>query len=398
MSRPFLSLLMVAPNAEAATPVVASAARLEAECGMEVLVHLPAATGAGLGASSVTVVEMRSSAGRAESLDRLVRAARGRMLALCRPGAFLDDGDWAGALARFEAAFPDRIAALRPAGGGGVLVATEAVRDHPMINGDEDPIAAVEEAMSLLGRRVDAPDLRIAISIPTPSGSGTAAAARRLADSLLADPALRAAMAVHDLERYVPPSAISDEPWPPRHPCRGWNGRNAPEAIHYSRINTLAVMSEMIRSGFTGGEVFLSRTMSGLPNLLWTPLFDRVRSVDPVHGKRPVRIDGKHIIHYGLIHDDRFIHPVVDAVRDLTAIVLDDRRYDELCCGYFLFKRVLKRPGIVVFIHATGGEADRGPARFLADLARGYLDNRHHDIVFVDNDVQGRGMAYEIIA
>lgn len=207
--------------------------------------------------------------------------------------------------------------------------------------------------------------------------------------------------AVAELEAFRLPSSPdlpSDVPWPPRVACLGWNGRPKPNAIHYSRINTLAIMTRMIVGGFVGGELFISRTMSGLPNLLWAPLFDRVTSIASEGGTGPTIRDGKHTIHRGAIEDESFIHPVVAGVADLRAVVLDDRRYSELCCGYFHFKRVLKRPGIIVFLHVTGGDSSRGMERFLADLADGHLDNRQHEIVTVDEDPEGRGMAYEIVS
>lgn len=212
-----------------------------------------------------------------------------------------------------------------------------------------------------------------------------------------------AVAAVEALEAYRPaPGPSPDAPWPPRVACLGWNGRPQPNAIHYSRINTLSLMTRMIEGGFCSGELFISRTMTGLPNLLWAPLFDRVTSIRPDLGPGPgsgppVR-DGKHTIHAGRIEDERFIHPVAASVTDLRAVILDDRRYAELCCGYFHFKRVLKRPGIIAIMHATRGNPESsGVEPFLADLSRGHLDNRRHEIITIDEDPEGRGMVYEII-
>jgi hypothetical protein len=79
-------------------------------------------------------------------------------------------------------------------------------------------------------------------------------------------------------------------------------------------------------------------------------------------------------------------------------VVLDDARYASIISPYFLLRRLLRRPAMVVFTN-TGPAHDAclGARRFVGDLRSGFLDNIFHEIFDVHLDPRGPGMSYELL-
>jgi hypothetical protein len=221
-----------------------------------------------------------------------------------------------------------------------------------------------------------------------------AEAVRKIRDSALLMPD----MIVNSLESYRPAERDAGAPWPPTVACRGWNGSTAPDAIHYSKIDVREVLRVMLEQRITDGEVLLSSFNNGLPSRLWGQLFDRVFTICDGPASATPWADEKQTICYGSPADAKFLGGLAKRLRALRAMVLDDGYYASLISPYFLLRRVLQRPAIVVFTNTgPAQDASQGARRFVGDLRRGSLDNQCHQIVDVHLDPQGSGMSYELL-
>ena len=91
----------------------------------------------------------------------------------------------------------------------------------------------------------------------------------------------------------------------------------------------------------------------------------------------------------------RFLEGARRVLADLDTVdllVLDERRYFRVISPYYLFRKKLSRPALVVFV----GMHQDGMQRFAADLMSGHLDGFRHEIVTLRGG-EGVGVAYEEI-
>jgi hypothetical protein len=203
-----------------------------------------------------------------------------------------------------------------------------------------------------------------------------------------------AELAVTTLERYRPPTPVSDHAgWPPSVRCDGWNTETC-HSIHYSKAEVTEVIRAICRHGIDAGEVLVTSLGNGLSSLLWGSIFDRVVAISASGATST----GKYIVLPGSTGDTMFLSSVAARLTALRAIVLDDTRYASIISPYFLMRKIVQRPGIVVFTHTGAGQSEQiGARRFVSDLRRGLLDNRCHEIVDVESDPKGPGMSYELL-
>jgi hypothetical protein len=193
------------------------------------------------------------------------------------------------------------------------------------------------------------------------------------------------------------PCVDGTEIWPPKVRCEGWRDHPPPNNLHYSRLETVALLRAMSKRSLFGGTIVLTNYTNGLPNLFWSQLFDRVIAIHGGESSAPIR-DGKNEIHFGDVSDTKFMYRFMEGIKDLRVVVLEDVHYNNLTSSYFLLRPRIQGTGMMAFINIaveTGGF--NGARRFLADLRRGFLDNRSHEIVFTDVDPNGAGVAYEVI-
>jgi hypothetical protein len=207
-----------------------------------------------------------------------------------------------------------------------------------------------------------------------------------------------AELAINDLERYRPPTpSPGNGLWPPAVRCDGWSSQTPPHSIHYSKKEVAEIIRAMCRHGIESGEVLVTSFGNGLSSLLWGHLFDRVVAIAPGDGDRTS--NGKYTVVRGSTGDTRFLFELAAGLTSLRAIVLDESRYASVISPYFLMRKVVQRPAIVIFTRTGGGRAEHdGIRQFVSDLRRGLVDNLFHDIVDVERDPNGPGMSYELLA
>ncbi len=207
-------------------------------------------------------------------------------------------------------------------------------------------------------------------------------------------------IAMNTLAAWEPPDDVgADSIWPPKVRCRNWYYAKPPHAIHYPRIGIRRLIGMMYEFGLDGGEILLSCFHNGLPNTLWEGVFDKVVSIDHQSERQETIRDGKQVIFRGPVGNARLLFSVAEELADLRAIVLDDTKYNNIISTYFVFKKLIAPPGLIVFTNAGNtNPAHAGVHKFISDLSRGALDGMRHEIVMLDaDDIASPGLAYELI-
>ena len=193
---------------------------------------------------------------------------------------------------------------------------------------------------------------------------------------------------LNSLATYQPPAhPIPTEIFPPR---------DGPNSLHYARAEIKEILSVIFKENLNQGEILLSHCKNGLPNILWANVFDKVFSICQGPSTRSPLVDGKHVILFGLVYDTKFLYSVMNMFTNLRALVLDEAHYANIITPYFLFKKLIKPPGIIIFLN-SGNTIPKhfGVHQFINDLRRGFLDNRNHEVI--DLIPKGSGMSYELI-
>ncbi len=206
-------------------------------------------------------------------------------------------------------------------------------------------------------------------------------------------------LVINSLSNYKPPDIEElNRIWPPKVRCNGWSNKTAPNAIHYSKKEIEELLRIIYRENLNNGEILLSHYKNGLPNILWASVFDKVFSIHRTSLTHDPIFDGKHIILFGSSDDTKFLYNVMHLSSNLKAILLDEARYSYIISPYFLFKKLIKAPGIIVFMNSGNKIPEYfGVHRFINDLRSGFLDNRKHNIIDHDPDPDGSGVSYELI-
>lgn len=207
--------------------------------------------------------------------------------------------------------------------------------------------------------------------------------------------------AISALFSYTPPATTDPARlWPPAVGCESWNNQTPPHAIHYSQAEVREILKVVCGLGFNQGEILVGDFRNGLPCLLWGQLFSKVISIvsDRFPGHEPVTESNQTVL-FGRPEDTKFLYQAMEHCSNLKAILLDDIYYGNIISPYFMFRRLIKPPGIIMFMNTAQRVPEHaGVHRFLNDLSAGFLDNTKHDIVHLHGDPKGYGISYELIS
>jgi hypothetical protein len=204
---------------------------------------------------------------------------------------------------------------------------------------------------------------------------------------------------IRRFEQYVPVESMANQQWPPRIPLTGWANEGGFGSIHYGRQESFELLRVISKAGIRRQCAVLSGSHNGLPSLLWGHFCDKVVTVferPQPEGMRPM--DHKHIFAYGPVAHTRFLYQLLDQAPTIDVLVLDSTRYANLISPYYLLKKAISKPGMIVFVNTNprNGSSNDGALRFVADLQSGHLDGVQHDI----HDVlpqDGAGFSYELV-
>ena len=203
---------------------------------------------------------------------------------------------------------------------------------------------------------------------------------------------------VESLARYRPVSADPDQIWPPPVRCQSWNNQTLPHAIHYSLDDVREIITMVREHEFDRGEILVTDFRNGLPCLLWESVFQKVISiVSHRFSEHEPLIAGNQTILFGRPADTMFLYRAMEHVSNLKVLLIDDLYYGNIISLYFMFKKLIKPPGAVVFLNSANRLPEHaGMHRFLHDLGKGALDNSRHKLVHPQNP-QGYGVSYELL-
>jgi hypothetical protein len=198
-------------------------------------------------------------------------------------------------------------------------------------------------------------------------------------------------------DSYVPPAARNGQRWPPSAAPRVWGQPPSPASIHYGRDETSALIRVITQSGIALDQILVSTFSNGLPSLLWAHLFDRVTTICEQPGETAFIEDGNHTTAAGLVVDTRFLYSLIERMGSFSALVLDSMEYYALISPYFLLRRSIRRPGIIIFVTPlTGGQGPQAMHLFLEHLRTGYLDGITHDLREIRGE-KAPGFTYELV-
>jgi hypothetical protein len=210
-----------------------------------------------------------------------------------------------------------------------------------------------------------------------------------LADSVIAS-----------LSDYQPPGVTqAGQLWPPPIACRSWNNQTPPDAIHYSKEEVREILKVVYGLGIEGGEILVGEFRNGLPALLWGKVFRKVVSFTQKSLDHEPIEDSNQTILFGHPADTKFLYKAMEHLSNLKAILLDDIYYGNIISPYFMFRKLINPPGIIMFMNTAQRVPEHaGVHRFLKDLRAGLLDNTKHTIVHLHDDPKGYGISYELIS
>jgi hypothetical protein len=203
---------------------------------------------------------------------------------------------------------------------------------------------------------------------------------------------------VESLARYQPSSTDPDQIWPPAVRCQSWDNQTLPHAIHYSVDDVREIITIVGKYELNQGEILVTDFRNGLPCLVWETVFRKVISIisDRFPEHEPI-IAGDQTILFGRPADTMFLYRAIEHVANLKVLLIDDLYYGNIISLYFMFKKLIKPPGAVVFLNSANRVPEHaGMHRFLQDLSKGVLDNSRHKLIHPQNP-KGYGVSYELI-
>jgi hypothetical protein len=202
-------------------------------------------------------------------------------------------------------------------------------------------------------------------------------------------------MVLNKFESSGPPQlSLLSESWPNR-PLQ-W-GYSLDADIHYDR-DAISILLNVVFSRLGDRQdVIVSSMGNGLASVFWGHVFERVFTVcDGTSSEMFVGSD-KHTVAFGSLGETRFLYQLLEKAHNLNGLILQESKYSCLISPYFLFRRNMKRPGIIVFCDSTSDSgSDSLVRRFVEDLRNGTLDGVCHAILDVEASGDPR-ISYEIL-
>lgn len=179
---------------------------------------------------------------------------------------------------------------------------------------------------------------------------------------------------LNDFEALVLPGR-STAGWPPATPLKKW-GEDASRSITFSRECALELLRTIEHARIPRGQAVISNLGSGLATLFWGQIFNRVLAVTDTPLPDGRIVDGKYTLVSGALDRTVFVYELLREFAEPNVLVLDESHYSRAISPYYLFRKKLSRPGMIVFV----GMKHEGMTRFVADLRSGHLDGIRHVI------------------
>jgi len=178
-----------------------------------------------------------------------------------------------------------------------------------------------------------------------------------------------------------PENADPRKPWPPTASPAPWCSGRASSALHYRKDELIALLRVLLRLPIARHTAVLTSLRSGLAAILWGQVFDQVVAIAEQASPDEPIMDGKYSIYRGSVGSTRFLYGIIDRIGSPDCLILDDTRYSSLISPYYLFRKAMRMPGVIVFLGTPGVAAgEDGMTRFIHELRIGALDGICHEI------------------
>jgi hypothetical protein len=195
-----------------------------------------------------------------------------------------------------------------------------------------------------------------------------------------------------EVESLHPDRVSPGLPWPPATRLARWGHEGGGDAISITRDNATALLGALLAAGVPRRQAVVSTLGNGLGTLLWSRLFAQVMAFTHQSFEGGRLTDGGTTVVSGNLNRTKFVYDMLAELEEVNLLVLDETLYHFAISPYYLFRRKLSRPGMVVFV----GTHHDGLRRFAAHLASGWLDGFRHPLVELPPS-GGAGVAYEVV-
>jgi hypothetical protein len=208
----------------------------------------------------------------------------------------------------------------------------------------------------------------------------------------------QAGQALLAFEAYRPPQSRPSPPSPPLVSALSWSAAPDGPGIAYHREETFELFKAIATMRLPRRRVLLTSFGNGLPALLWGQLYDQVINLHEATEPHPIEYD-KYRLEFGTVANARFMYSMLRRIDPVDAVIIDSADYARLISPYFLLRRTMPQPSIIVVMN-TGIQAARldisHPRRFVDDLCSGRLDGTLHCFSHIEI-LGGKGISYEVL-
>ena len=185
----------------------------------------------------------------------------------------------------------------------------------------------------------------------------------------------------------------SPDVWP-----QYWGSGPNKNVVHYNRDEIKKILDEIFSRNISRERIVLSSINNGLPTILWSYIFNKVLTVSSQPFEQEfVEYDNNITIAHNSISDSKFIYRIIKRIENLSALILDEIYYGNLISPYYLFRKVIEKPGVIIFNHTANRLKEHEFVfRFINELENGMIDGLTHKInhIWIQG---GSGMSFEII-
>jgi hypothetical protein len=201
-----------------------------------------------------------------------------------------------------------------------------------------------------------------------------------------------------NLAQYRPPEPVDrSKVWPPSASAAAWCSGDDRSNLHYHKDELIRLLRVIFRLPVARGTVVLAPLKSGPSAILWGQVFSKVVAIAQQKQRDAPILDGKYSVYSGSVGDSRFLYDVINGVDAPDCLILDDTQYWSLISPYYLFRRAMRRPGVVIFFRTPGISAEEdGMARFVHDLRTGTVDGICHELTDISTP-GAPGICYELV-
>jgi hypothetical protein len=185
--------------------------------------------------------------------------------------------------------------------------------------------------------------------------------------------------------------------WPPVGTLKYWQHGLPEETIHYNQEEINKLIGIMQEHQISQEQIILTSLNNGLPSIFWGNLFNKVAAISSSPHSEEFVSDGKYLHGYGSVGNSKFMYKFMEKIPTANVLVIDTTPYPSLISPYYLFRQIVTKPGMIVFINSMNLSPEhKFVYQFIAGLRDGTIDGSCHEIFDIVAP-NGCGISYELI-